>query len=413
MTVLAPARLPSAFHRLWAASAVSSLGDGIYLAALPLLAVNLTASPIVLSLITAAATLPWLLFGLLGGALVDRWDRRRTMWITDLARAALVAIPVVAAMTGSISMPLLIAVAFLLGIGQLFFDTAAQSYLPQLVGRDPALLQRANSRMHGAGLVGHDFAGPPAGSALFALARAVPFAVDAVSFLFSALLIRSLPAERGPAAPARTTSLVADMREGVRYLLGHRVLLGLSLRPAVGNLAFSAGGAVLVLFATKQLGLGTFGFGLLLTVMSIGGLTGTVAARHLGGRLGTGTALTVTAAIEAASQLWLGLSHSPVSAGLAMAVCGGAMSATMVLGPSVRQAIVPQELAGRVGAAGRILAVVAAPVGAVLGGWLAQEVGLAAPYLFGAAVLLIMTLVTMRMTSNSRIEEALEEGARP
>lgn len=411
MTVLAPARLPSAFHRLWAASAVSSLGDGIYLAALPLLAVNLTTSPIVLSLITAAATLPWLLFGLIGGALVDRWDRRRTMWISDLARAVLVAIPVVAAMTGSMSMPLLIAVAFLLGIGQLFFDTAAQSFLPQLLDRDPALLQRANSRMHGAGLVGHDFAGPPAGSALFALSRALPFAVDAVSFLFSALLIRSLPPQ--PAVPARKTSIVADVREGVGYLLGNRVLLGLSLRPAVGNLAFSAGGAVLVLFATRQLGLGTFGFGLLLTVMSIGGLTGTVAARHLAGRLGTGTALTVTAAVEAGSQLWLGLSHSAVSAGLAMAVCGGAMSATMVLGPSLRQAIVPQELAGRVGAAGRILAVVAAPVGAVLGGWLAQEVGLSAPYLFGAAVLVVMTLVTMRMTSNARIEEALEEGARP
>jgi MFS family permease len=166
--------LPTGFGRLWTAQTVSSLGDGVTQAALPLLAPTLTRDPMALAVVTAARTLPWLLFGVPGGALVDRWDRwdrRRTMWVADTARAMLLAIPAVAAALDVLSIGLLAAVAFVLGLGGLFFDRAATACLPDLLGRDPALLERANSRLRGAQTAMSGFAGPPACGAAVGVTR--------------------------------------------------------------------------------------------------------------------------------------------------------------------------------------------------------------------------------------------------
>ncbi|MEU3910118.1 MFS transporter [Streptomyces sp. NPDC029721] len=398
--------LPAGFGRLWTAQTVSSLGDGVTHAALPLIALTLTRDPLALAVVTAAGTLPWLLFGVLGGALVDRWDRRRTMWVTDALRAALLAIPVTAAALDVLSIPLLAAVAFLLGLGGLFFDTAATAYLPDLLGRDPALLERANSRLRGTQTAASGFAGPPAGSALLALGRAVPLFADAVSFAVSALLVRSLPAVPRPVPQARE-SLLRQARAGASYVFRDRLLLGLALRPAVGNIAFLAVETVLALFAHDRLGIGSFGFGLLLTAEATGGLLGAGIASFLGRRLGTGTALTCTAAIEGLAILGLAASPNPYAAGLALAVCGAGMGATMVLAPSLRQTIVPPELMGRVASTSRMLAMCAAPFGAFLGGWLATAYDVRTPLYTAAGLLLTMTAVTATMTSNRRVEAAL------
>ncbi|WP_052848017.1 MFS transporter [Streptomyces avicenniae] len=402
--------MPSGFGRLWTAQTISSLGDGVSHAALPLLALTLTRDPMALAVVTAAGTLPWLLFGVLGGALVDRWDRRRTMWVADAARAALLAIPVAAAVLDVLSIPLLAAVAFLLGLGGLFFDTAATAYLPELLRRDPVLLERANTRLRGAQTAMSGFAGPPAGSALLALGRAVPLLADAVSFLLSALLVRSLPAMPRPAPEVRA-SLLRQARAGASYVFRDRLLLGLALRPAVGNIAFLAVETVLALFAHDRLGIGAFGFGLLLTAEATGGLLGAGIASRLGRRLGTGTALTCTAAVEGLAILGLATATNPYVAGLALAVCGAGMGATMVLAPSLRQAIVPAHLMGRVTSTSRMLAMCAAPVGAFLGGWLATAHGIRTPLYAAGFLLLAMTAVTASMTSNRRVEAALRAAA--
>ncbi|WP_214415980.1 MFS transporter [Sphaerisporangium fuscum] len=404
-------KLPAGFGRLWSAQTVSSLGDGVTHAALPLLAVTLTRDPMALAVVTAAGTLPWLLFGVLGGALVDRWDRRRTMWGTDAARAALLAVLAAAAALDVLSIPLLAALAFLLALGGLFFDTAATAYLPDLLGRDPALLERANARLRGAQTAASGFAGPPAGSALLALGRSVPLLADAVSFALSALLVRSLPAVPRPAASARD-SLLRQARAGASYVFQDRLLLGLALRPAVGNIAFLAVETVLALFARERLGVGAFGFGLLLTAEATGGLLGAGIASFLGRRLGTGTALTCTATVEGLAILGLASAPDPYVAGLALAVCGAGMGATMVLGPSLRQAIVPAHLMGRVASTSRMLAMCAAPFGAFLGGWLATTYDLRTPLYAAAGLLLTMTAVTATMTGNRRVEAALRN-ARP
>lgn len=398
--------MPKAFRRVWLASGVSSFGDGVYLTALPLLAASLTRDPVLLSAVSAAALLPWLLFGLIGGALVDRWDRRRTMWVTDSLRGALLLAAVAGAAAGWLGVPLLIALAFLLGIGQILFDTAATAYLPELLGRDAGLLKRANARLRGTMDVLDGFAGPPAGAALFTLGRTIPLLTDAVSFLLSAFVIRSLPAAPPkPKGPAR--SLLKDARDGASYLLRDPLLLGLSLRPALGNFAFSAGAAVFVLFAQEELHLGPTGYGILLTSEAIGGLLGSLLSGWLADRLGTGGALILTAVMLTAAQTSIGVTDSPVLVGVAMAVRAAALGATIVLSGTVRQVVVPDELIGRVSAAGRLMALGAAPLGALMGGWLATVGGLRAPYLIGAGFLAASTLVSLTMTSNRKVEAAL------
>ncbi|WP_431039254.1 MFS transporter [Streptomyces sp. P6-2-1] len=402
--------MPGGFGRLWSAQTVSSLGDGVTHAALPLIALTLTRDPMALAVVTAAGTLPWLLLGVLGGALVDRWDRRRTMWLADAGRAVLLAIPAAAAVLDALSIPLLAAVAFLLGLGGLFFDTAATAYLPELLERDPALLERANSRLRGAQTVMSGFAGPPAGSALLAFGRAVPLLADAVSFLCSALLVRTLPAGPRP-APEAHESLLRQARAGASYVFRDRLLLGLALRPAVGNIAFLAVDTVLALFAHDRLGIDTYGFGLLLTAEATGGLLGAALASVLGRRLGTGTALACTAAVEALAILGLAAAPNPYAAGPALAVCGAAMGATMVLGPSLRQAIVPAHLMGRVTSTSRMLAMCAAPLGAFLGGWLATAYDVRTPVYAAGGLLLVTTAVTATMTSNRRVDAARRAAA--
>ncbi|MFD6889740.1 MFS transporter [Streptomyces sp. NPDC059957] len=405
-------KFPAGFGRLWTAQSVSSLGDGVMHAALPLIALTLTRDPMALAVVTAAGTLPWLLFGVLGGALVDRWDRRRTMWVADAGRAVLLAVPVAAAALDLLSIPLLAAVAFLLGLGGLFFDTAATAYLPDLLGRDPALLERANSRLRGTQTAASGFAGPPAGSALLALGRAVPLLADAMSFALSALLVRSLPATPRPVRPEARESLLRQARAGASYVFKDRLLLGLALRPAVGNVTFLAVETVLALFAHDRLGIDTFGFGLLLTAEATGGLLGAGIASFLGRRLGTGTALTCTAAVEGLAILGLALAPNPYVAGLALAVCGAGMGATMVLAPSLRQAIVPAHLMGRVASTSRMLAMCAAPLGAFLGGWLATAYDIRTPLYAAAGLLLAMTAITANMTGNRRVEAALRDAAK-
>ncbi|MEV4252966.1 MFS transporter, partial [Spirillospora sp. NPDC049652] len=202
-------------------------------------------------------------------------------------------------------------------------------------------------------------------------------------------------------------SLLRQARAGASYVCRDRLLLGLALRPAVGNVAFLAVDTVLALFAHDRLGIGAFGYGLLLTADAVGGLLGAGIASFLGRRLGTGTALSCTATVEGLAILGLAAAPNAYLAGLALAVCGAGVGATMVLGPSLRQTIVPAHLMGRVASTSRMLAMCAAPFGAFLGGWLATAYGVRVSLCTAAGLLLTMTAVTATMTSNRRVEAAL------
>ena len=210
-------RLGRDFGRLWAAAGVSNVGDGVYATALPLLAATITRDPLAVSSVTFAEWLPWLVFGLVSGALVDRWERRRVMWTVDAARFVVVGALTAAVLAGWASIPLLLATGFLLGTGQTLVDTAAVSFIPVLVSRDPDRLNRANGRLQGTQLVAQQFAGPPLGGWLFSLVRWAPFALDALSFAASSALVASMrlrPAGRMPGNAEATRLIPSGHRAG-------------------------------------------------------------------------------------------------------------------------------------------------------------------------------------------------------
>jgi MFS family permease len=404
------------YRKLWTATAISTIGDGIHFTALPLLAATLTRDPLQLSAVAFAGYLPWLLFALVSGALVDRWDRRRVMWTVDTFRFAVVGGLAVAVMAEWASIPLLMASGFLLGIGQTLFDTASQSIVPAIVSRDPARLERANGRLSAAMTVGQQFLGPPAGGFLFSVAASVPFMVDAVSFAASSALIAAIRGQysRRQAVGAPTRTLRADISEGLRWLLAHRLLRTLAIMVGVANLAFAAGEAILVLFAQDRLGLGSLGFGLLLTGLAAGAVLGSLLAGRLSQWLGTGRLLPATVVAEAAASFGIGLTTHAWFAGAMLGLAGAAVGAWNVITVSLRQAIVPEHLFGRVNSVYKLLALGTLPLGAILGGVLGRTLGLPAPFLTAGAILLALAVLTLPIINTKSIAAArIEADATP
>jgi MFS family permease len=286
------------------------------------------------------------------------------------------------------------------------------AYLPELLDRDQDAQLSANSRLQGTQQVAGSFIGPPLGGLLFAVGRTVPIAADAVSFLFSSLMIRSLPKTARKPANGPRASLLADAKAGLSYMVRDRFLIGLSLRGAIGNFGFGMVGAVFVVFARETLHLGPAAYGAVLTLDAVGGIAGSGFGPRIARKVGTGTALTVTAFIEAAGVLCQGLSANVVEVGAFIILFGAGFGATMVLVPSIRGAVVPDELMGRVGAAGRVISWGTYPLGAVLGGWIAEAVGLRAPFIVCGVLLTAMSLVAGTMTNNRIVESRLAEAAR-
>src|SRR5580692_5817437 len=241
-------RLSRDYWRLWWANAISSTGDGAFVAALPLLAVTITRDPRLVSVVAAATYLPWLVLSLPAGAVVDRYDRATLMWRAQAVQAAVVTIIVVLVIAHQASIEMLAAGGFLLGSAEVIFSNAAQSVLPDLV--PPELLAKANGSQQVSLTVGESFLGPPAGSLLFAVAAALPFGLDAISFVGSAALLARLP-RTGDAASREAGQPRAAIRtqiaEGLRWLYQHRLLRVVAVLLAILNFANQMGQAVLVL----------------------------------------------------------------------------------------------------------------------------------------------------------------------
>src|SRR5215207_1196773 len=410
----------SGFAKLWGATAVSNVGDGVYATALPLLAASLTRDPLLVSLVRFAEWLPWLLFGLLSGALLDRWDRRRVMWTVDAARFAIVGGLAVAVLMDQASIALLAAVGFLLGTGQTLVDTGAHSILPALVSRDAQRLERANGRLVGTQVVTQELAGPPVGGFLFSLTTWVPFAVDAVSFAAGSALVGSIRGHFGPApeelgSDARRTTLRSEIAEGLRWLAAHRVLRATAAMVAVVNLLAAGGSAVMVLFAQELLGLDALGFGLLLSGSAVGGVLGSLVAARSVAVVGTAQIIVGTMVLSGPALLVFGLSSEPWLAGVTFGLVGFLTVVFNVIMGALRQALTPDRLLGRVVSAFRLFSYGTVPFGSLLGGTLARSFGLRAPFLVAGIVIPVMALLCLpaintRTIAQARAAAGLEPG---
>jgi MFS family permease len=402
---------------LWTANAVSNLGDGVTLVAGPLLAASLTRDPRLVAGLAVAQRLPWLLFSLVSGALVDRLDRRRLMVRVDAARCVAVGLLGVAVLADVATLPLLYVVFFALGTAETLFDNAAVSILPGVVPREQ--LARANGRLLGAQMVANELAGPPLGGLLFATAAALPFLLDAGSFAAAAVLVAAMSGRFRVERPEGTvpTTLRSEIAEGVRWLVRHRLLRILAVAIALMNLTLTATLSISVLFAQERLGLGSVGYGLLLSSMAVGGISASLVAERVIGWLGPATTLRVGLVIESSTHLVLAVARSPVLVGASFALFGFHAMTWSVISVSLRQELIPARLLGRVNSAYAVFGFGSSSLGAVAGGVLAARYGLTAPFWGSFVAMAVLTvacwpILSSRAVAQARAQAATEGGGR-
>jgi MFS family permease len=366
----------------------------VEVAALPLLAATLTRDPALFAGVLTATRLPWLLFPLHAGVLIDRVDRKRLIAGTQVVRGALVAVLAVAVIGGWASIWLLYAIAFLLGIGEVVVDVTNQVLLPHLVA--PGQLERANGRLFGAEIVANEFAGPPLGGLLFGVAAALPVLFDSVSFVVAGVLTAAIPGAfvvaRGD-SPARVRS---DIAEGIRWLLSHRSIRTLAFVGAALNAVRMAGFATLALYALEVIGVGGFGYGLLIATGGIGYIAGSFGAERTLPRFRRGDVFLASVVSEVLLAIAFGLALHVVVLGAALALTGYTAAMWDVSATSLRQTEVPDHLSGRVNSAYRFFQWGSMPFGAFAGGLIADAFGLRAPWIAGAVFLSLVTLVSAR-----------------
>ncbi|HEY3534775.1 MAG TPA: MFS transporter [Pedococcus sp.] len=390
--VIAPPRMGTAFRWNLASSWTGQLGDGIALAAGPLLVASQTRSP---SLIAAAAIvqrLPTLVLGLYAGALADRVDRRLLVLAANLLRAIVLVVLVATIVTDTITVTVLLALLVAVGVAELFADSGWRAVLPMIVPK--ADLGLGNARQMSGFLVANQLIGPAVGASLFALGAAVPFGVQAASVLLAAGLFRKvrLPAQESP-AHRPDQHIVRDIVDGLRWIAGNAPIRTLTLVIFIFNITWGAPWGILVYWAQERLGVGDVGFGLLTTASAVGGIVSVLSYGWLERRVPLARLMKVCLALEVLTHLALALTTAPAVAMGIMVVFGGYAFVWGSLSSAVRQRATPQELQGRVGSVYWVGLVVGLLVGQFLGGQIAAHLGAAAPFWFaflGSGVTLLL-----------------------
>jgi MFS family permease len=403
VNVVAPARLGRSFRWLLSSTVVNNAGDGVAIAAGPLLVASQTRDPFLVSMALLSEYLPALLFGVIGGVAADRFDRRRMVVVVNLLRAIVLGALVATIVSGSVNIALVLVVLFIMGTAETFADSASSSLLPGMVAR--ADLGIANARMQGAFLLTNQLVAPPIGAFLFAAGMALPFAANAAAFALGAVLISrvtsSVRSERAEGSGFR-----AEMAEGIRWLLAHPPMRTLALTILTFNVTFGAAWSVLVLYAGERLHMDAVGFGLLTTAMAVGGIIGTVSYGRLERRFSLADMMRAGLLIETGTHLSLALTTSPAVALGTMVVFGAHAFVWGTTSTVVRQRAVPDELLGRVTGVYRVAIVGGMVIGTPLGGTIASAFGITAPFWFGFGGSALLVTILWRQFEHIAHEEA-------
>jgi MFS family permease len=411
MATVAPQRLGPSFRLLLLASWLTDTGDGISIAAGPLLVASLTHNAF---LIASGALLQWLpplLFGLWAGVLSDRLNRKLIQVTVDLFRAGLIAVLCVTIATGTVSIALVLVVLFVLSSADVFGRNAENTLLPMLVHRDDLAI--ANSRIQLGFITVNQLAGPAAGAALFAAGRTLPFVSEAVLVAAGALLISRIALPRHVRENVGT-AVWHDIAEGVRWVRHHAAVRTLILTVFTFNITFGAAWSVLVIYAKRRLDLGDVGFGLITTVQAIGGLLGVLAYGWIIRRLSLGNIMRIGLIIETLTHLGLALATSPWVAMPIFFVFGAHAFVWGTTSITVRQRAVPTGLQGRVGSVNTVGVFGGLVVGSGIGGLLAQHLGVTAPFWFafaGSAVFVVLIWRQLRHIAHDEPQPVAEPAA--
>jgi MFS family permease len=388
---LLPTRLGTDYRRLLAASWTTNLGDGVAIAAGPLLMASLTDDAFLISLAALLRWAPPLVFGLHAGVLSDRLDRRLILVAANMARAVVLIALVVTMFTGTVLILVALVALGLIAIAEVFADNTAATLAPMLVHRDDLAI--ANARLQTGFITLNQLVGPPIGAALFAAGMAWPFLTEAVLVVFGVMLVSriALPAH-GQAAGGRS-SVRRDIADGFRWTLHHAAVRTLVVTILIFNITFGAAWSVLVLYATQRLGMGAVGFGLLTTVSAVGGLLGTALYGWITRRVSLGNVMRIGLIIETLTHLVLAVTTSPWIASVVFFVFGAHAFIWGTTSITVRQRAVPSALQGRVGSVNMIATFGGLVAGSAIGGTLATYFGVTAPFWFafvGSAVFLVL-----------------------
>jgi MFS family permease len=389
--VVAPARLGTDFRWLLSSVWVGNLGDGLAIAAGPLLVAQQTDSPFLIALAATLQWLPKLLFALPAGVVTDRVDRRALVIAVDVVRVVVLGLLVASILTGTVSIAVVLLALFLLGTAETFADNASGTLLPMLVHRDD--LAVGNARIQTGFITVNQLAGPPLGAALFAAGSTLPFVAQGVLVLAAVATIARVRLPEHGREVGASSRVLHEVVEGFRWVAHHAAVRTLVLTLMIFNLTFGAAWSVLVLYATERLGLHAVGFGLITTVGAVGGLIGTAAYGWITRHVSLGDLMRIGLVVETLTHLGLALTTDPVLALAIFFVFGAHAFIWGTTSITVQQRAVPTRLQGRVSSVNLVGCFGGLVLGGLLGGALAQAYGVTAPFWFafgGSAVFLVL-----------------------
>lgn len=375
-----PERLGRSFRWLVASSWTTNLGDGLMMAAGPLLVASQTHDPALVAAATMVRLLPWLLFGLLAGALADRLDRRLVVMMMDGARAVVLGGLCAFIYTGYVNIWLVLASMFLVGVAEVFADTTTSTLTPMLVDKQD--LGIANARIMAGFLTANQLIGPAVGAVLFTVGMAWPFLVQTICVGLGVVLISRIATPKGAVREHVDTHVRQDIVEGVRWLAGNGPVRTLALVIVAFNITWAAPWAVLVLWALQRVGIDEAGFGLLTTASALGGLLGTFAYGRIEKRVPLATLMRAVLLCEVVFHLAMAFTTSPYAAFPLMFFFGAYAFVWGTLSNAVRQRAVPTEFQGRVGSVYMLCVMGGMLIGSLMGGLIAQQWGVTAPWWF-------------------------------
>lgn len=436
----ASGRLGTNYFKLFGASTISNLGDGIGMLAYPWLASAITRNPLLIALVAVVQRLPWLVFSLPAGVVTDRMSRRTLMIRANSARFVItlgvaflvlsrqdrlpgpdeLSSGVAEAIDDRMLYLLILVATLLLGVAEVFYDNAAQTFMPAVVHKDD--LERANGRLWSTEQVANEFAGPPLGGFLLAIAFALPFFVDATTFALSALLIAWIPSSvkrRAPTAPADRRPWRTELREGFGWLWQHPLLRPMAIILGLLNAVGALSGSILILFAQEVLDTTATEFALLTTGGAIGGIIGGWTASVISRRIGPGPSLWLTlgggaiATTVIGFQSWWPIVWLLFGVNMLLGVLWN------VITVSLRQSIIPDHLLGRVNSVYRFFAWGMMPLGSIVGGVIvflaersgSREFALRLPWFVAGGLYLVLFVFAAPKLTTAKIEAAREAGS--
>ena len=377
------------FSRIWSASLITNLVDGVLRLAAPLLAVSLTEDPILIGALSALGLLPWLFFAIPIGALVDRVDRRRALVLGNSLRAVIALFIAFAVSQDFINIWLLLISVFFFGICEVLVDTTSQAVLPQIL--DKSNYERGNSRLQISEVIVSQFAGAPLSGLLYAVSIALPFFFSTTGFILAGLLILLFPFERainvrkeGDAGQAKL-GLKGDIKFALNYLYQDKQIFSIVVITTLLGFFYSLSNAIAPLFILKELNVSPALFGVVLAIQGIGALAGSIAAPMVSKYLGRGKALAINVFFASLLVIFIGLSPNAYFFVAVSVLIGFTISVWNILLMSLYQSIIPPELYGRIHGARRTIVWGLMPIGALLGGVIARG-GLRLPFLIGGSI---------------------------